>query len=45
MRTEDHYSPEELQLAHVLDQVLPDPFNEAETAAEQSQFGGMGGGG
>lgn len=45
MQTEDHYSPEELQLAHVLDQVLPDPFNEAETAAEQSQFGGMGGGG
>ncbi|CAN5808982.1 hypothetical protein BH23GEM5_BH23GEM5_22670 [soil metagenome] len=45
MQTEDHYSPEELQLAQILDQVLPDPFNEAETVAEQGQFGGMGGGG
>ncbi|HEX2204761.1 MAG TPA: NADH-quinone oxidoreductase subunit C [Longimicrobium sp.] len=45
MKTEDHYSPAELEIAHVLGQSVPDPFNEGETGAQQGQFGGMGGGG
>lgn len=45
MKTEDHYSPMELEIAHVLGQGVPDPFNGGETGAQQGQFGGMGGGG
>ena len=45
MQTEDHYSPQELQIAHVLGQPVPEPFNEGETGSQQGQFGGMGGGG
>jgi NADH-quinone oxidoreductase subunit C len=45
LRTEDHYSPAELEIAHVLGQAVPDPFSPAETNSGQSQFGGMGGGG
>jgi NADH-quinone oxidoreductase subunit C len=44
-KTEDHYSEKELQLAHVLGQPLPEPFNGGETGSQQGQFGGMGGGG
>ena len=43
MQTEDHYSPRELETAHMLNQVLPDPFNEAENVEQGGQFGGMGG--
>lgn len=43
--TEDHYSPMELEIAHVLGQPVPDPFPAAETGSHQGQFGGMGGGG
>lgn len=42
MKTEDHYSPQELEMAHALGQTMPDPFNT--DVAEQNQFGGMGGG-
>lgn len=46
MKTEDHYSPQELEIAHVLGQSLPDVFGESETASgQQGQFGGMGGAG
>ena len=45
LRTEDHYSPAELEIAHVLGQTVPDPFNGADAAEQQGQFGGMGGGG
>jgi NADH-quinone oxidoreductase subunit C len=45
MKTEDHYSPQELEIAHLLGQSLPDVFGEAETASSQGQFGGMGGAG
>ncbi len=46
LRTEDHYSPQELEIAHVLGQTVPDPFNVAETnSGQQGQFGGMGGAG
>jgi NADH/F420H2 dehydrogenase subunit C len=45
LRTEDHYSPAELEIAHVLGQAVPDPFNGADAAEQQGQFGGMGGGG
>jgi NADH-quinone oxidoreductase subunit C len=46
LRTEDHYSPQELEIAHVLGQTVPDPFNPAETnSGQQGQFGGMGGAG
>jgi len=45
MKTEDHYSPGELETAHMLGQSVPDPFNQAETADGGSQFGGMGGAG
>jgi NADH-quinone oxidoreductase subunit C len=45
MKTEDHYSPMELEIAHLLGQSVPDPFNEGETGAQQGQFGGMGGAG
>ncbi|MFL5538341.1 MAG: NADH-quinone oxidoreductase subunit C [Longimicrobiaceae bacterium] len=45
MKTEDHYSPMELEIAHVLGQGVPDPFNAGETGGQQGQFGGMGGGG
>lgn len=45
LRTEDHYSPRELEIAHVLGQALPDPFEQTETGAQEGQFGGMGGGG
>lgn len=44
MKTEDHYSPGELEQAHLLGQSLPDPFNQAD-ASEQGQLGGMGGAG
>jgi NADH-quinone oxidoreductase subunit C len=46
MRTEDHYSPGELETANLLGQSLPDPFDKGETGGgPQSQFGGMGGAG
>jgi NADH-quinone oxidoreductase subunit C len=45
MKTEDHYSPEELQVAHLLGQTLPDPFNQGDTGGQQGQFGGFGGAG
>jgi NADH-quinone oxidoreductase subunit C len=45
MKTEDHYSPGELETAHLLGQSLPDPFNQAEAAEQGGQFGGMGGAG
>jgi len=45
MKTEDHYSPMELEIANVLGQGVPDPFDGGETGASQGQFGGMGGGG
>jgi len=45
MQTEDHYSPRELEIAHVLGQTLPTPFDEAGSADQQGQFGGMGGAG
>ncbi|HEY9422107.1 MAG TPA: NADH-quinone oxidoreductase subunit C [Thermoanaerobaculia bacterium] len=45
LRTEDHYSPRELEIAHVLGQSVPDPFSASETNSGQQQFGGMGGGG
>jgi NADH-quinone oxidoreductase subunit C len=45
MKTEDHYSPAELEIAHMLGQELPAPFNEAELIEQQGQFGGMGGAG
>ncbi|HEX8674041.1 MAG TPA: NADH-quinone oxidoreductase subunit C [Longimicrobium sp.] len=45
LRTEDHYSPRELEIAHVLGQAVPDPFGKSETNSGQQQFGGMGGGG
>ncbi len=44
-KTEDHYSPMELEIAHVLGQPVPDPFPGAEAGAQHGQFGGMGGGG
>jgi NADH-quinone oxidoreductase subunit C len=44
MKTEDHYSPQELEIAQLLGQPLPDVFVE-ESAASQGQFGGMGGAG
>src|SRR3982751_5439663 len=40
MKTEDHYSPMELEIAHVLGQGVPDPFNQGETGGAQGQFGG-----
>jgi NADH-quinone oxidoreductase subunit C len=43
MKTEDHYSPQELEIAHRLGQSLPDVFNDAATGAQQGQFGGFGG--
>jgi NADH-quinone oxidoreductase subunit C len=45
MKTEDHYSPQELKIAHVLGQTVPDPFNGADATEQAGQFGGMGGGG
>ncbi len=45
LRTEDHYSPRELEIAHALNQPVPDPFAGTEGAEQQGQFGGMGGGG
>jgi NADH-quinone oxidoreductase subunit C len=45
MKTEDHYSPQELEIAHLLGQALPDVFDGGETGSQQGQFGGMGGGG
>lgn len=45
MRTEDHYSPAELELADMLHQQIPDPFGQEESATRQGQFGGMGGAG
>jgi len=46
MRTEDHYSPGELETAHLLGQTLPDPFDKGETGGGPgTQFGGMGGAG
>jgi NADH-quinone oxidoreductase subunit C len=42
-RTQDHYSPREIELAKRLGQGLPDPFNQEQVAGEQGQFGGMGG--
>jgi NADH-quinone oxidoreductase subunit C len=45
MKTEDHYSPREMEIARVLGQELPAPFNEAEATDQMGQFGGMGGAG
>jgi NADH-quinone oxidoreductase subunit C len=46
MKTEDHYSPMELEIAHVLGQGVPEPFDGGETGGgPQTQFGGMGGAG
>ena len=45
LKTEDHYSPMELEIAHMLGQTVPDPFDGGETGGGQGQFGGMGGGG
>jgi NADH-quinone oxidoreductase subunit C len=45
MKTEDHYSPQELEIAHMLGQALPEVFNPSEAGDQQGQFGGMGGGG
>ena len=46
MKTEDHYSPMELEIAHVLGQSVPDPFDQGEAGGSpQGQFGGMGGAG
>ena len=45
MKTEDHYSPMELEIAHVLGQSVPDPFAGSEMGDQAGQFGGMGGGG
>ena len=45
LKTEDHYSPRELEIAHVLGQQVPDPFAGGEGADQHGQFGGMGGGG
>jgi NADH-quinone oxidoreductase subunit C len=45
MKTEDHYSPQELEIAHMLGQGLPEVFNPSEGGAQHGQFGGMGGGG
>jgi NADH-quinone oxidoreductase subunit C len=45
MKTEDHYSPQELEIAHMLGQGLPEVFDPREAGAQQGQFGGMGGGG
>jgi NADH:ubiquinone oxidoreductase subunit C len=45
MKTEDHYSPQELEIAHMLGQGLPEVFNPTEAGDQHGQFGGMGGGG
>ena len=50
MKTEDHYSPGELELAHALGQGLPEVFNPSDAAGGggiggQGEFGGMGGAG
>ena len=45
MKTEDHYSPQELEIAHRLGQSLPAVFDEAGMGDQQGQFGGMGGAG
>jgi len=45
MRTEDHYSPAELEIAHLLGQEVPAPFDAGDTGGQHGQFGGMGGGG
>jgi NADH-quinone oxidoreductase subunit C len=45
MKTEDHYSPQELEIAHMLGQGLPEVFNPTEGGDQHGQFGGMGGGG
>jgi hypothetical protein len=45
MKTEDHYSPAELEIAHLLGQSVPDPVHQGETGSGQGQFGGMGGAG
>jgi NADH-quinone oxidoreductase subunit C len=39
MKTEDHYSPMELEIAHVLGQGVPEPF------AGETAGGGVGGAG
>jgi NADH-quinone oxidoreductase subunit C len=43
MKTEDHYSPQELEIAHLLGQPLPDVFDDVAGGAQQGQFGGFGG--
>jgi NADH-quinone oxidoreductase subunit C len=43
MKTEDHYSPQELEIAQLLGQELPDVFDDAASGAQQGQFGGFGG--
>jgi NADH-quinone oxidoreductase subunit C len=45
MKTEDHYSPAELEIARVLGQPLPVPFAELDAVDQVGQFGGMGGAG
>ena len=45
MKTEDHYSPGELETAHLLGQAVPEPFSPSATTDQPGQFGGMGGAG
>ena len=45
MKTEDHYSPGELETAHLLGQAVPEPFAPSATTDQPGQFGGMGGAG
>ena len=43
MKTEDHYSPLELEIAHLLGQGVPEPFDPAHSGGEGGHMGGMGG--
>ena len=50
MKTEDHYSPQELEIAHMLGQGVPEVFSPSDATegggfGGQGQFGGMGGAG
>ncbi|HEU0076318.1 MAG TPA: NADH-quinone oxidoreductase subunit C, partial [Longimicrobiaceae bacterium] len=50
MKTEDHYSPQELEIAHMLGQGLPEVFNPSDASGSGGvggvgEFGGMGGAG
>jgi NADH-quinone oxidoreductase subunit C len=42
MKTEDHYSPQELETAHALGQGLPEVFNPGEASGGGGGFGGIG---